>query len=100
MAYYPFGELIEVQNLPYKIKKLQTHLFDQVASSTHLIDHKENGYLAHYPSVDDFAEGINWLLQNADEDMRKSANEKINRIMSPKNVALQHIELYKSLLHK
>ncbi|MBO5720009.1 MAG: glycosyltransferase, partial [Bacteroidales bacterium] len=67
---------------------------------TSLIDHKENGYLAHYPSVDDFAEGINWLLQNADEDMRKSANEKINRIMSPKNVALQHIELYKSLLHK
>lgn len=73
--------------------------FDSGGQTT-LIDHKENGYLAHYPSVDDFAEGINWLLQNADEDMRKSANEKINRIMSPKNVALQHIELYKSLLHK
>ena len=71
--------------------------FDSGGQTT-LIDHKENGYLAHYPSVDDFAEGINWLLQNADEDMRKSANEKINRIMSPKNVALQHIELYKSLL--
>ncbi|MBR5532672.1 MAG: glycosyltransferase [Bacteroidales bacterium] len=73
--------------------------FDSGGQTT-LIDHKENGYLAHYPSVDDFAEGINWLLQNADEDMRKSANKKINRIMSPKNVALQHIELYKSLLHK
>lgn len=73
--------------------------FDSGGQTT-LIDHKENGYLAHYPSVDDFAEGINWLLQNADEDMRKSANEKINRIMSPKNVALQHIELYKSLLQK
>ena len=73
--------------------------FDSGGQTT-LIDHKENGYLAHYPSVDDFAEGINWLLQNADEDMRKSANEKINRIMSPKNVALQHIELYKSLPQK
>ena len=71
--------------------------FDSGGQTT-LIDHKENGYLAHYPSVDDFAEGINWLLQNANEDMYKSANEKINRIMSPKMVAQQHIELYKSLL--
>lgn len=73
--------------------------FDSAGQTT-LIDHKENGYLAHYPSVDDFAEGINWLLQNANEDMRKNANEKINRIMSPKMVAQQHIELYKSLLQK
>ena len=73
--------------------------FDSAGQTT-LIDHKDNGYLAHYPSVDDFAEGINWLLQNANEAMRKRANEKITRIMSPKMVAQQHIELYKSLLQK
>lgn len=70
------------------------------AGQTTLIDHKENGYLAQYPSVEDFAEGIKWLLQNVNDDMRKSANEKINRIMSPKIVATQHIELYKTLLQK
>ena len=70
------------------------------AGQTTLIDHKENGYLAQYPLVEDFAEGIKWLLQNANDDMRKSANEKINRIMSPQMVAQQHIELYKSLLKK
>ncbi len=70
------------------------------AGQTSLIDHKENGYLAHYPMVEDFAEGIKWLLQNADDQMREKANAKINRIMSPQTVAQQHIELYKSLLQK
>ena len=32
-------------------------------------------------NVEDFAEGIKWLLQNVNDDMRKSANEKINRII-------------------
>ena len=73
--------------------------FDSAGQTT-LIDHKENGYLAQYPSVEDFAEGIKWLLNNANEDMSKRANEKINRIMSPKMVAQQHIKLYKSLLQK
>ena len=33
-------------------------------------------------------------------DMRRRANEKINRIMSPQTVALQHKDLYESLLKK
>ena len=68
------------------------------AGQTMLIDHKENGYLAEYPSIQDFANGINWILQNADEKMRESAIAKIWRIMSPQEVATQHIELYKRLL--
>ena len=70
------------------------------AGQTTLIDHKQNGYLAQYPSVEDFAEGIKWLLANANEAMSQRATEKINRIMSPKIVATQHIELYKTLLQK
>ena len=70
------------------------------AGQTMLIDHKENGYLAEYPSTQDFANGINWLLQNSDEKMRESAMAKIERIMSPQEVATQHIELYKRLLNK
>ena len=73
--------------------------FDSAGQTT-LIDHKENGYLAEYPSTQDFANGINWLLQNSDEKMRESAMAKIERIMSPQEVATQHIELYKRLLNK
>lgn len=70
------------------------------AGQTMLIDHKENGYLAEYPSITDFAQGINWILQNADDTMRESAIAKIESIMSPQKVAIQHIELYKRLLNK
>lgn len=70
------------------------------AGQTMLIDHKENGYLAEYPSTQDFANGINWIFKNAGEKMRKSAIAKIDRIMSPDKVASQHIELYKRLLKK
>lgn len=70
------------------------------AGQTMLIDHKKNGYLAEYPSTQDFANGINWVLQNTDEKMRYCAREKIESIMSPQKVAIQHIELYKRLLNK
>lgn len=73
--------------------------FDNAGQAT-LIDHKVNGYLAHYPSTEDFAQGINWLLQHIDDNMRNSAIAKISRIMSPQTVATQHIELYKRLLKK
>lgn len=70
------------------------------AGQTMLIDHKENGYLAEYPSTTDFAQGINWILQNTNNKIQESAITKIDRLMSPQKVATQHIELYKRLLNR
>ncbi len=45
-----------------------------------LIDHKQNGYLAHYKDSDDLAEGIRWVL-DCKEDLSAAARTKIEQMM-------------------
>jgi glycosyltransferase involved in cell wall biosynthesis len=63
-----------------------------------IVDHQQNGYLAKAYEVEDFAKGINWVLENADRYHKLSLNarEKAEREF---NLELQ-ARRYSSLFHE
>ena len=64
-----------------------------------IIDHRENGWLAHYPDPQDFARGIEWVLGHPDYvQLAKNAREKIVSSFRIEKVAGQYLDLYRSLL--
>ncbi len=65
-----------------------------------MIDHKKNGYLAHYKDACDLAIGIEWCLQN-ENNSSLSANAllKIENVFSPNKVAEQFDHFYQSILN-
>ena len=63
-----------------------------------IIEHKRNGYLAVYPDIDDLARGLEWLVENRSEEMRRYASESIAGRFSPESVAERHLDLYRELV--
>ena len=60
-----------------------------------MIDHKENGYVAQYRDADDLAEGLAYVLQNADA-LGARCREKVIREYSEDAVAEKYIKIYES----
>jgi glycosyltransferase involved in cell wall biosynthesis len=59
------------------------------------IDHQKNGYVAAYRDAEDLAQGIRWILCEADYDsLSAAAVKKVNRCYSPQSVALKYTEIY------
>ena len=62
-----------------------------------IIEHKRNGYLAEYMSVEDLAEGIVWCLKHrneiSDEYLRKTVKDRYDISV----VAEKYVNLYKTL---
>lgn len=64
-----------------------------------MIDHLENGYVAESQNAEDLANGILWVLQEADYSLlSKNAIDKVKRCYSEDVVVKQYIEHYRSLL--
>lgn len=64
-----------------------------------IIDHKVNGYLAKYLDVKDFAKGIDWILNECDnEDISYSCIRKVDENYTENVVVEKYISLYNSLL--
>ena len=64
-----------------------------------IVDHKNNGYLADPFDVEDFANGIVWILENKNLDnLIKNARKSAVNKYSEKVIATQYIQLYKKLL--
>lgn len=64
-----------------------------------MINHKENGFLASYRNEKEMVEGIDWVLNNNQENkLGKSAREKVVQYYSEERIAQLHIDLYKSLI--
>ena len=63
-----------------------------------LIDHQQNGYLADYCNVEDFANGIKWVLEDQDryQSLSKRAREKTVALYSYAVVAKQYKIVYDS----
>ncbi|MCR4853250.1 MAG: glycosyltransferase family 4 protein [Prevotella sp.] len=60
-----------------------------------MIDHKKNGYVANYRDADDLANGLTWVLSEADaEALSKDALHKVGRCWSQSSVAKRYIEVY------
>ena len=64
-----------------------------------MIDHKTNGYVANYKDAEDLANGICWVLEEANyEQLSQNARQKVVENYSEDVVAKRYLTLYKSLL--
>lgn len=60
-----------------------------------IIDHKENGYLAKYNSVDDIVEGIKWILENERyEELCQKARIKVEENYTYNVVSKKYLGVY------
>jgi glycosyltransferase involved in cell wall biosynthesis len=63
------------------------------------IDHKKNGYVADYRSVDDLAHGIDWILNEADaQTLSTEAVRKVHHHYATQQVMVRYIEVYQEAL--
>ena len=63
------------------------------------IDHQKNGYVARYRDATDLAQGIRWVLYEADyAELSAQAVRKVLANYSQSAVALQYIEVYNQAL--
>ncbi|MBN1185526.1 MAG: glycosyltransferase family 4 protein [Bacteroidales bacterium] len=64
-----------------------------------MIDHKKSGYLAEPYSIEDYAKGLLWILQNKNiTDIKENARKKVISYFSKKIIGTKYKELYNSLL--
>lgn len=64
-----------------------------------IIDHKVNGYLAKPYSVEDFTEGLAWILEtNFYDKLVNSGRKKIVEQFDIKLISNRHIKLYKDVI--
>ena len=62
-----------------------------------MITHQINGYVAKSFDTHDFANGIQWVLEQ-DEQLGKNARNKVESEYSEKLVAQQHLNFYQDCL--
>lgn len=65
-----------------------------------IVDHQYNGYLAHPFNIDDLAEGITWILEDAEryQTLRVNAREKAEEQFSRELQAHRYLALYQDIL--
>lgn len=67
----------------------------KVGGIPEMIDHQKNGYMANYRDTNDLAQGIHWVLEEADKEMLSQAClQKVSHNYSQHAVALRYIEVY------
>lgn len=60
-----------------------------------MIDHLHNGYVAEYRSVEDFANGIHWALNEGEyQELSEAACRKAVSCYSENTIAKKYIEIY------
>jgi glycosyltransferase involved in cell wall biosynthesis len=68
-----------------------------------IVDHKINGYLADAKNIEDFANGIAWILNEKEDNLikiKEEALKKANLKWKEEVVINQYISLYKKILKK
>ena len=66
-----------------------------------MIDHLHNGYVARYKSPEDFADGINWILNESGyASLSEQAWRKAIANYSESTVARQYMEVYNKITEK
>jgi glycosyltransferase involved in cell wall biosynthesis len=70
----------------------------QTGGIPEMIEHKKNGYISEYKSVEDLKNGINFILNHPQREiLSQNALEKVSAEYSEKVVAQKYIEVYNSL---
>ena len=66
-----------------------------------MIDHLHNGYVAEYKNVNDFAQGIHWLLTEGEyELLSREASRKAANTYGENNIAMKYISIYNRMTGK
>lgn len=64
-----------------------------------MIDHLHNGYVAEYKSVEDFANGIYWTLNEGEyQSLSEEAIRKVVTSYSEKAIAMKYIDIYNKIV--
>jgi glycosyltransferase involved in cell wall biosynthesis len=63
-----------------------------------IIDHKINGYLVEPFDTNDLSNGIEWILNQNEEMLRKNARVKVENYFSSSVVLKKYIDLYKEII--
>lgn len=73
----------------------------EIGGIPEMINHLHNGYVAEYKSADDLANGIHWILTEADYPLlSEHATRKVAAKYSESIVAKKYIELYNKVTGK
>ncbi len=71
----------------------------KVGGIPEMIDHQQNGYVASLQQADDLANGIHYVLSEADyETLSKRCVQKVARCYSQQSVAKRYLEVYQAAL--
>ena len=63
-----------------------------------MIDHLHNGYVADYKSVEDFANGIHWVLSEGEyRSLSEEACRKVASSYSENAIAKRYIDVYNKI---
>lgn len=64
-----------------------------------MLKHRQNGYLAHYKSSEDLANGIKWVIDHPDRQaLNIESRNSVTERFSESIIAEKHILIYKQLL--
>ena len=71
----------------------------RVGGIPEMIDHHKNGYVANYQDAADLAQGIRWILSEANPDaLSRDAVRKVAQSYSQSSVAVKYIEVYQEAI--
>ncbi len=59
-----------------------------------IIDHRQNGYLAHYPDTDDLANGLEWAIEECSVVDRRQLHQSVERRFSAQSIAKAYLRLF------
>ena len=64
------------------------------------VKHKRNGYLARPYDVDDFANGIRWVLEDEERlrDLRYAARKRVETMFDLKAIVRRYNDLYEEMI--
>ncbi len=66
-----------------------------------MIDHRINGYIANYRDAEDLANGIYWILMEANpEVLRQNARQKAQSTYGESHIALKYLNVYNKVSRK
>jgi glycosyltransferase involved in cell wall biosynthesis len=72
----------------------------KIGGMADMIEHRENGYLAHPYDIEDFVKGIAWVLEEPKNRLIACAREKVEREFALEIQAERYLQLYERILNR